>query len=83
MGRESGGNCENSRIGDKELNLFISVGSEESDEKYFNPIDDLVTKIQERNYPGLMLETKVFDGSTHLMGPPEALTHGLLSVFAK
>jgi predicted alpha/beta superfamily hydrolase len=71
------------KIGDMEINLFISVGSEESDEKYFNPIDELVTKIQERNYSSLMLETKVFDGSTHLMGPPEALTHGLLSVFAK
>jgi len=70
-------------IGDKEINLFISVGSEESDEKYFNPIDELVTKIQDKNYSGLMLETKVFDGSTHLMGPPESLTHGLLSVFSK
>ena len=71
------------KIGDKELNLFISVGSEESDNKYFNPIDSLVTKIQEQNYSGLQLETKVFDGSTHLMGPPEALTHGLISVFGK
>jgi predicted alpha/beta superfamily hydrolase len=71
------------RIGNKEINLFISVGSEESDNKYFNPIDSLVTKIQERNYSGLQLETKVFDGSTHLMGPPEALTHGLISVFGK
>jgi len=70
-------------IGDKEINLFISVGSEESDEKYFNPIDDLVTIIQDRDYSGLKLETKVFDGSTHLMGPPESLTHGLLSVFSK
>lgn len=70
-------------IGNKEINLFISVGSEESDEKYFNPIDDLVTIIQDRNYSGLTLETKVFDGSTHLMGPPESLTHGLLSVFSK
>ena len=70
-------------IGDKEINLFISVGSEESDEKYFNPIDDLVTIIQDRDYSGLKLETKVFDGSTHLMGPPEALTHGLISVFGK
>ena len=71
------------KIGDKELNVFISVGSEESDEKYFNPIDELVTKIQDRNYSGLRLETKVFDGSTHLMGPPEVLTHGLISVFSK
>jgi len=71
------------KIGDKEINLFISVGSEESDKKYFNPIDEIVTKIQKRNYSGLQIETKVFDGSTHLMGPPEALTHGLISVFGK
>ncbi len=71
------------KIGEKELKLFMSVGSEESDEKYFNPIDKLVTQIQERNYTGLKLEVKVFDGSTHLMGPPESLTHGLISVFKK
>jgi len=70
-------------IGDMNINLFISVGSEESDDKYFNPIDELVTKIQERNYTGLVMETKVFDGSSHLTGPPEALTHGLISVFNK
>ena len=71
------------KIGDRKINLFISVGSEESDEKYFNPIDELVTKIQERNYSGVILESKVFDGSTHLTGPPEVLTHGLISVFSK
>ncbi len=69
------------KIGEKKIRVFISVGSEESDEKYFNPIDKLVTQIQERNYSGLKLEAKVFDGSTHLMGPPESLTHGLISVF--
>lgn len=71
------------KISDKKLNIFISVGSEESDEKYFNPIDNLVTQIQDRNYSGVELEAKVFDGSTHLMGPPETLTHGLISVFKK
>jgi predicted alpha/beta superfamily hydrolase len=71
------------KISDKNLNIFISVGSEESDEKFFNPIDNLVTQIQERNYPGVKLVAKVFDGSTHLMGPPESLTHGLISVFKK
>ena len=70
------------KISDKKINLFISVGSEESEEKYFNPTDELVLKLQERNYSGLNLETKVFDGSTHLMGPPEAITHGLISVFS-
>jgi len=71
------------KIGEMKISLFISVGSEESDEKYFDPIDKLVSQIQERNYSGLKLEAKVFDGSTHLMGPPESLTHGLFSIFNK
>lgn len=65
------------------LNVFISVGSEESIEKYYEPIDSLVTNLQKKDYPGLFLETKVFQGSTRLMGPPEALTHGLISVFTR
>jgi predicted alpha/beta superfamily hydrolase len=71
------------KIGEMKTSVFISVGSEESDEKYFDPIDKLVTQIQERDYSGMRLEAKVFDGSTHLMGPPESLTHGLISVFGK
>ena len=64
-------------------NVFISVGSEEPDKKYFDPIDKMVTKIQSRNYPGLKLEAKVFDGGTHLICPPEAIAYGLISVFEK
>jgi predicted alpha/beta superfamily hydrolase len=71
------------KISDKKLNIFISVGSEESEDRYFNPVDSLVTRIQEHNYSGVSLETKVFDGSGHLEGPPESLTHGLISVFKK
>jgi uncharacterized protein len=71
------------KIGDKKIKIFISIGSEESEERYFNPVDSLVTKIQQRNYTGVELEAKVFDGSTHLMGPPESLTHGLISVLIK
>jgi len=71
------------KIDEMKISVFISVGSEESDEKYFSPIDKLVTQIQERNYSGVKLEAKVFDGSTHLMGPPESLTHGLFSIFNK
>ena len=59
------------------------MGSEESTEKYFNPVDELVTLLEEREYEGLILETKVFDGGTHLICPPEALTYGLISVFSK
>lgn len=63
--------------------VFISVGSEESEEKYFNPIDEMVSTIEERNYKGLNLQTKVFEGGTHLLGPPEALGYGLVSVFGR
>jgi predicted alpha/beta superfamily hydrolase len=71
------------KIGDKQLNIFISVGQGESEERYFNPVDSLVTNIQQHNYPGVYMETQVFNGSTHLMGPPESLTHGLISVIGK
>lgn len=63
--------------------IFVSVGSKASEEKYFNPIDELVSIMQERDYPNLKLETKVFDGSDHLVGPPEVITHGLISVFSE
>ena len=70
-----------SKIEDKEFTIFMSVGSEESEERYFDPVDSLITKIQERNYPGIKIKTNVFNGSGHLEGPPESLTHGLISVF--
>ncbi len=72
-----------STLNDLSAKVFISVGSEASEEKYFNPIDELVSIMQERDYPNLKLETKVFDGSDHLVGPPEVITHGLISVFGE
>ncbi len=72
-----------STLSEVSAKAFISVGSEASEEKYFNPIDELVTIMQERDYPNLKLETKVFDGSDHLVGPPEVITHGLISVFSE
>ena len=63
--------------------VFISVGSEEDEEKYFNPIDEMVTLIDEKGYESLQIEAKVFDGGTHLICPPEALAYGLVSVLSK
>jgi predicted alpha/beta superfamily hydrolase len=70
------------KIGNLNMAVFISVGSEESTEKRYEPIDSLVTNVQKKNLPGLLVETKVFQGSTRLTGPPEVLTHGLISVFS-
>jgi len=69
------------KLSDKELTIFMSVGSEESEERYFDPVDSLITNIQQRNYPGITIETNVFSGSGHLEGPPESMTYGLISVF--
>ncbi|MFC2119761.1 alpha/beta hydrolase [Bacteroidota bacterium] len=71
------------KMDDIEATIFISVGSEEDDEKYFNPIDEMVTLIDEKGYESLKMETKVFDGGTHLICPPEALAYGLVSVFSE
>jgi predicted alpha/beta superfamily hydrolase len=71
------------KMDDIKAKVFISVGSEEDEEKYFNPIDEMVTLIDEKGYENLKMETKVFDGGTHLICPPEALAYGLVSVFNK
>ncbi len=69
------------KFDDLNATVFISVGSEEDEEKYFNPIDEMVTRLEEKNFKSLKLHTKVFDGGTHLIGPPEALAYGLVAVF--
>ena len=71
------------KMDDIKAKVFICVGSEEDEEKYFNPIDEMVTLIDEKGYESLRMETKVFDGGTHLICPPEALVYGLVSVFSK
>jgi predicted alpha/beta superfamily hydrolase len=71
------------KMDDIEAKVFISVGSEEDEEKYFNPIDEMVTLIDDKGYESLEMETKVFDGGTHLICPPEAIAYGLVSVFKK
>jgi predicted alpha/beta superfamily hydrolase len=70
-------------IDDINARVFISVGSDQSQETYFEPIDSMVTIIQEKGYPNFKLDTKVFDGGTHLICPPEALTYGLVAVFSE
>lgn len=71
------------KMDDIKAKVFISVGSEEDEEIYFQPIDEMVTGITEKGYKSLKLDTKVFDGGTHLICPPEALSYGLVSVFSK
>jgi len=71
------------KFDDIKAKVFISIGSEEDEETYFQPIDEMVTLIEEKNYRSLKMEAKIFDGGTHLICPPEALSYGLVSIFSK
>ena len=68
---------------DINANVFISVGNDEDDEKYFNPIDEMVSTLQNRAYKSLNITTMVFNDEDHLTSPPETIVHGLLSIFQK
>ena len=71
------------RTTDIAANVFISVGNDEDDDRYFNPIDEMVTQLQNRNYKSLSIYTMVFNDSDHLSSPPITITQGLLSIFQK
>ncbi len=71
------------RTTDISANVFISVGNDEDDDRYFNPIDEMVTQLQNRNYKSLNIYTMVFNDSDHLSSPPITITQGLLSIFQK
>ncbi len=71
------------RTTDISANVFISVGNDEDDETYFNPIDEMVSTLQNRNYKSLIIYTMVFNDSDHLSSPPITITQGLLSIFQK
>jgi predicted alpha/beta superfamily hydrolase len=71
------------RTTDINANVFISVGDDEDNEKYFDPIDEMVSALQDRNYKSLNISTMVFNNEDHLTTPPLTIVHGLLSIFQK
>ena len=71
------------RTTDISANVFISVGNDEDDETYFNPVDEMVSALQNRNYKSLNIYTMVFNDSDHLSSPAFTITQGLISIFQK
>jgi predicted alpha/beta superfamily hydrolase len=46
-------------------------------------MQSLTEMLRKRNYSGLKLETKIFEGETHLSGWPLTITRGLRDIYRK
>lgn len=68
-----------------ELNasVFFSYGEDEPKDVYADTIEEMISKIKNKNYSGLKLIKRVFEKGEHFTVPAEALTYGLISVFSK
>lgn len=49
--------------------------------KQVDNLNDLVTRLRSRRYPGLAVTSAVFDGEYHLTAPAASLARGLLAIF--
>jgi uncharacterized protein len=69
----------------KELNniVFLSIGSLENwnDNEFIKNLNELSKNIQSRNYKGLTLVTRIFEGETHTSVAPTAFSNGLRILF--
>ncbi|GBD90689.1 MAG TPA: alpha/beta hydrolase [Candidatus Pacearchaeota archaeon] len=64
-------------------NLYITVGENESLEKYQDPISRFVKRLQGREYKNLNIYFETFENGQHLICPSEAMSYGLVYVFGK
>ncbi len=60
--------------------LFISVGSQ--DQEFGPHIGTFITALHNRRYPGLVVETAVLEGKTHLSAATPGFIQGLQMVFS-
>lgn len=67
-----------SRHTDLPVRLFLSVGELE---EMARPVQEFIQVLQERNYPGLQMETRIIGGEGHASNKPETYNRGLRFVF--
>jgi predicted alpha/beta superfamily hydrolase len=63
---------------DLPVRLYVAVGGIE---ELKQPVEDFVQTIQERNYSGLIMESRVIEGERHAGNKPEAFNRGLRFIF--
>jgi len=69
----------------KELNktVYMAYGTLDDKDLIINPTDEFIKNIQTRNYEGLKLTSRIFEGETHISVYPTALTNGLKTIFKR
>jgi len=63
--------------------IFTCVGALESEEKLIKPLQQLVEKLEQRNYKNLKILYKVLDGEGHTSGVGRAFSDGVRFVYKK
>lgn len=63
--------------------VYVTVGGEESEEDYKQPLKELVETMQDRNYDGLVLEHEVYEDLGHYEVWVPTLLEGLSRCLAK
>jgi predicted alpha/beta superfamily hydrolase len=73
------------RSSDLAARVFLAAGAleEAHDPKqgFVSNVYRMEAALRARNYPGLSLERRIFDGETHMSVYPGAVTYGIASVF--
>ena len=63
------------------VRLFVSVGTDEPQERMVDPIRRFVAQLGQRSYDDLELVVHYFEGETHDSAVPGTISRGLRAVF--
>jgi predicted alpha/beta superfamily hydrolase len=64
-------------------NVYMTVGGDERKERFLNPIGEFVSTVKGRDYQGLNLEYKIYEGKEHNTVWVPSLLDGLTKFLAK
>jgi predicted alpha/beta superfamily hydrolase len=63
--------------------IFVSIGSEESDELGMNDYKKFVKVLKQRNYADLQWSSHIFEGETHVSVLPATISRGLRAIYSE
>lgn len=69
------------KIQDSNSRLFISVGANEEEKEFKDPINKIVNKLNQIDSQSFKLKLKIFEDGSHFTTPAEGLTYGLIFSF--
>jgi len=69
------------KIQDSNSRLFISVGANEEEKEFKDPINKIVNKLNQIDSQSFKLKLKIFEDGFHFTTPAEGLTYGLIFSF--